>query len=487
MQCLKKLFQVVENKAQYYNRINLIHRKGERTVLNLIHRFKHDFIQEFEGYEESEEEKHTYKEISEDYLGKILDGHRVFIIQPYIKWGFRKKRNTTPDLQLAEAVALVNTLPNWSVVGKKIVPLLTLQRNQLVGSGALETLKGEIRGCPGVTAVFVSTNLLKFVQIAILQKAFGLPIYDRYTVVIHIFHKHAKTAEAKLQVAIAEIPYIKKKMIDLAESNIGRTRIDDKTKELLETREKKLKNALQNLKEHRKLMKRQRQSYGFPTIAVVGYTNAGKTSLIKALTGDSSMEPKDKLFATLDTTVHQGYLPNKLKVLYIDTIGFIQDVPETLIEPFKVTLEDAIDANIIVHVYDMSHPDVNAQIQHIQKMLEPMIDKNKIIINVANKCDIVDKNSLEKETLPEDTYPISALKSIGTDLLRFKIEEEILKAANLITKRFKVPVGGHVATWLYKETTVTDAEPDSEDPQYLIMNVIMTTSAFYRLKRFCKQ
>ncbi|XP_076245278.1 putative GTP-binding protein 6 [Calliopsis andreniformis] len=487
MQCLKKLVRVLECNSQYQKALNLIHRRRDIVAFNYFYRLKHDSISEFEAFEESKEERDTYKEISDDYLGTIRTGHRVFVIQPYVKWGVKKKINTTPELQLAEAVALINTLSNWTIVGKKLVPLLTLEKKQLVGSGALETLKKEIRACPDVTAIFVSTNLLKFIQIAMLQTAFHLPIYDRYSIVIHIFRVHARTPEAKLQVALAEIPYIRKKMVDLANCHSGRINLNEHAKKVVESRERKLKIALKKVKEHRKMIKAKRQEYGFPTIAVVGYTNAGKTSLIKALTGDASMEPENKLFATLDTTVHQGFLPNKLKVLFIDTIGFIQDVPETLIEPFIVTLEDAIEADILIHVYDISHPDVTAQIQHVEKMIEPMIGENKLVINVANKCDLVNKDSIEMEDISEDTFFVSSVKSTGIDVLRFKIEEEILKAANLVKHRIRVPVGSHVASWLYKETTVTDAEPDSNDEQYLIMDVIMSTSTFYKFKRFCKQ
>ena len=487
MQCLRILFHAVQNKSPYGNRINLICRKREFAALNIVRRYKHNSNEEFETFEENEEEQHSYMALSQDYLGTVTGGHKVFILQPYIKWGARKKRNTTPELQLAEAVALVNTLPNWSVVGTKIIPLLTLQKKQLVGSGTLNALKKEIASCSNVTAIFVSTNLLKFVQIAELQKALLLPIYDRYSIVIHIFRDHAKTPEAKLQVSLAEIPYIKKKMIDLFTCHGGRINIDEKRKKLLESRERKLKTALRKIKEHRNMIKSQRSSYGFPSIAVVGYTNAGKTSLIKALTGDVSLEPENKLFATLDTTIHQGFLRNKLKVLYIDTIGFIQDVPETLIEPFVVTLEDAINADLLIHVYDISHPDVNAQIQHVQETIQPMIDENKIVINVANKCDIAGDDTLEKEDMPEDSLRVSSLKLTGIDVLRLKLEGEILKAADLMQRRIRVQVGSAVASWLYKEATVTNAEPDSEDPQYLVMDVIMTTSTFYKLKRVCNE
>nr|XP_031837462.1 putative GTP-binding protein 6 isoform X1 [Nomia melanderi] len=481
MQCLKRLFHIAQIKSKLYNSINLIHRKRQYIELNFVYRLKHVSNMEFEGYEESEEEKEIYKQISDIYLG-TMDNHSVFILQPYIKWGVEKKKNTTRELQLAEAIALINTLPNWSIAGKKLVPLLSLQKKQLVGSGALETLKQEIKNCPKVTAIFVSTNLLKFIQVAELQKAFGLPIYDRYSIVIHIFREHAKTREAKLQVALAEIPYIRKKMVDLHTCHVGRIYMDEKKKKTLEAREKKLKHALKKLKDHRQMIKRQREAYGFPSIAVVGYTNAGKTSLIKALTGDASLEPKNKLFATLDTTVHQGYLPNMLKVLYIDTIGFIQDVPETLIEPFKVTLEDAIHADIVVHVYDISHPDITAQIEHIEKTIKPMIGDDKIVINVANKCDVVDKESLKKH-LSEDTFPVSAVKLTGIDLLRAKIEENIVKAANLITKRVRVQLGTQVEALLHKEATITNVESDSKDPQYVIMDIILTESSYYKLKR----
>lgn len=116
-----------------------------------------------------------------------------------------------------------------------------------------------------------------------------------------------------------------------------------------------------------------------------------------------------------------------------------------------------------------------------------MIGENKLVINVANKCDIVRKDIDKEEAIPEDTIPVSSVNLTGIDLLRLKIEKEILNAANLLSKRIRVPIGGLVESWLYKETTVINAEPDPEDSQYLLMDVVMTTSSFYRLKRLCKE
>ena len=303
--------------------------------------------------EETDLEKTENQEVENHFLGSITGEHRVFIIQPYIKWGADKKRNTTPELQLAEAESLIRTLPRWIVAGKECIPLLSLQRKKLMGSGALKKLKARIKNCDYITALFISTNILKLIQINELQKEFGLPVFDRYSVVIHIFRLHAKSPEAKLQVAIAEIPYIWKKIV---ESNIDGKKInlEESKKRLLQSHQGKLRKELKKLQERRHLIRRKRQIFDIPSVAIVGYTNCGKTSLIKALTGDLSLTPRNQLFATLDTTAHEGLLPSRLKVIYMDTIGFIQDVPEGLLAPFAVTFEDAIVAvsisNLITRV-----------------------------------------------------------------------------------------------------------------------------------------
>lgn len=133
-------------------------------------------------------------------------------------------------------------------------------------------------------------------------------------------------------------------------------------------------------------------------------------------------------------------------------------------------------------MFDISHPDVKAQIQHVQKTIQSIIDENKIIINVANKCDMVEKNEIE-DVLPEDAFTVSAIKLKGIDLLRLKIQEEIIHTANLIQKRIKVGNGSVEASWLYKETTVLNVVPDPKNSQYLIMDVFMTTPIFYKFKR----
>lgn len=344
MHCIHRILNITRQNLQISSKVNNVNRTYERPrvlLQNIACRFNHD-SEEDESAESIEEQK-AYTELSTRYIG-FSAGHRVFVLQPYIKWGKDQKRNTTPELQMAEAVALINTLQYWSVVGTKYAPLLTLQKKALLGSGAIQNLKQDIYKAMNPTAIFVSTNQLKFVQMVELEKIFGLPVFDRYSIVMHIFREHAMSPEAKLQVALAEIPYIRKKMLETCVNSSGIAVMTEKLKLLLNNKEKKLKNELKKLEQHRHLIRNNRKRNVIPTVAVVGYTNCGKTSLIKALTDDKSLKPKNVLFATLDTTAHQGILQNRLKIIYMDTIGFIQDVPETLIEPFIVTLEDAINA-----------------------------------------------------------------------------------------------------------------------------------------------
>lgn len=176
-----------------------------------------------------------------------------------------------------------------------------------------------------------------------LEFVFGVPVMDRFSIVIQILTAHAKSREAKLQIALAELPYVWQHM-GTEDGAIVRTKLSDSQKMLLRNRERRIKNELDHIRTHRKMVRKRRSNQEFPIVAVVGYTNAGKTSLIKALTNQDKIQPRDRLFATLEVTAHAGRLPCNLEVLYIDTIGFMSDIPTDLIQCFITTLEDAMMA-----------------------------------------------------------------------------------------------------------------------------------------------
>lgn len=417
--------------------------------------------------------------------------HKVMLFQPYIKWGKTKKRNTSPNLQLEEAVSLVNSLDGWEVLEGEMVPLLSFNRGQFFGSGKLTELKAKVRSKTDITAVFINVEMLKAVQHSFLEAEFQLPVYDRYLMVMNIFRQHAVSPEAKLQVSMAEIPYLWSKVHLVTScpglrsggktSAIGGLGVAPKafheTRKLhLQRYEQKLKDSLEKLRLRRESARVRRRENDFPIVAVVGYTNSGKTSLIKALTGSIKLKPRNQLFATLDVTYHEGVLPCNLKVLYVDTLGFISDIPTNLIEPFRVTLHDAMCADIIVHVEDVSHPDIIAQRDRVINTLKELDIGDQLlnnVITVSNKIDLLVERDIEVD-IPDTSFMVSCRKLTGLDALKRKIEDIIIKSTGRKKLIIRVKSGGSEMEWLYNQTAVVNVIADIKNPNYSLMSVFIT-------------
>lgn len=186
-------------------------------------------------------------------------------------------------------------------------------------------------------------STLNQLQKHFLEDVFGVPVMDRFSIVIQILKAHATSRDAKLQISLAELPYIWQQL-GTDNSQFVRSQLTDSQKMMLRNRERRIKNELKDIRVSRKRVRTWRSNKEIPIVAVVGYTNAGKTSLIKALTNKESLLPQNKLFATLDVTAHEGRLPSNVRVLYIDTIGFMSDIPTGLFQCFITTLEDAMSA-----------------------------------------------------------------------------------------------------------------------------------------------
>ncbi|XP_067646314.1 putative GTP-binding protein 6 [Eurosta solidaginis] len=436
----------------------------------------------------------AYEELASSAM-HIISGsltQNVFVIQPYIKWGNERNTLITPDDQLEEAKALVESLPNWNVSHAIKVPLESLNRKSLFGSGKIEELKQQLKDHKSkqtITCIFISKSTLSFGQKRFLEDTFKLPILDRYSVVIQILRLHATSAEARLQVAMAEIPYIWAQAKD-ANPTLSRKQgysITDTQREILKSRERKLKQELERIRDHRKLLRKKRKQKNYPVIAVVGYTNAGKTSLIKALTQEQSMKPRNQLFATLDVTAHAGMLPCSLEVLYMDTVGFMSDLPTGLIECFVATLEDAMLADIIIHVQDVSHRCREAQQQHVLTTLQAL--QNTVggtqqmppIINVGNKADLLSSQT-EAQAL-KDMHFVSATQHKGLRELLEEIEQKILTATGRRKMTLRVRNGGAEVAWLYKNTAVTNVCADETSAEHLLMSVVISELTMEHFKR----
>ncbi|CAF1263925.1 unnamed protein product [Rotaria sordida] len=420
-------------------------------------------------------------------------GHRVYIIQPSMKFKARGRQSTTAQLQLSESIALIETLNKWRVVGHGIYTLKTGgSQRYLYGKGNVEKITNEVHECQA-TAVFVSIDRLSLVQIDGLTEKFRVPVYDRYSIVLQIFKNHAQSGAAKLQVALAEIPLLRYRKND---------------SELFKDREQNLRAEVAKLEQHRKLLKKRRLSIDIPTVAVVGYTNAGKTSLIKALTKDASLQPKNQLFATLDVTTYAGVLPNALNVLYVDTVGFIADIPTTLIEAFRATLNDAIDAHLIIHVCDISHPDYVVQYKTvIQTLRELDIPSSKLesIITVFNKYDLLNQQTSDEQDNNEDEEEekIFSQKSIpdiniennnrlyiscktnqGLNQLTDILQKKLMIASDRITCVYRVLQGGQYYQVLVNDDicTIENMIVDEHDPQFIHLKCLFSKAAYAKFQ-----
>lgn len=395
----------------------------------------------------------------------------VLVLQPWVKWGPRMKQNTTSQMMLDEAAALMSTLPGIRVIHKEVVPVKSMESKTVFGSGTLNRLVAFARSSKGITSVFISVDMLKNIQIEALEEAFGLRVMDRYSVVLSIFRQHARTKEAKLQVALAELPYVTKRLGIRGE----------KERMLMMEREKRLRNALNTIAGKRAHIRQNRVKSDIPTIAVVGYTNAGKTSLIHAITGDTRAEGKDQLFATLDVTAHGGRLPCGLEVLFIDTVGFIQEIPTDLIASFRATLEDAICADVIVHIRDASHPDYDLQGITVEETLSSLpVPEKTPIITVANKIDL---GTVKPEADYPKTHLVSAATGQGLKDLLIELESEVLSVTGRQFWRFSLLTGSDEIRWLRSATGLVSEEMDPDNPQMTNVVAVMTDQELAAFKR----
>ncbi|KAH8292401.1 hypothetical protein KR054_009378 [Drosophila jambulina] len=431
----------------------------------------------------------------------IASSQQVLILQPYVKWSAKRQNSPNSDVrpedQLAEASALIHSLPNWQVALALKVPLESLEKKTLFGSGKLMELKAlvaDLRQERQLTCLFVSKGTLSFAQKRFLEAEFRLPVMDRYSVVIQILRLHATSAEARLQVAMAELPYI---WAQAKDASVTQTRrqgyaLTDLQKEILRTRERKLRAELDRVRRQRQLLRQKRKQQNYPIVAVVGYTNAGKTSLIKALTVEETLQPRNQLFATLDVTAHAGCLPCNLEVIYMDTVGFMSDLPTGLFECFVATLEDAMLADVIVHVQDLSHPCHVVQRSHVEATLRSLAfnvaggdstaSQLPPIIDVYNKCDLV-SSTPEATSDAAAVHHISARSQTGLEPLLEDIEQQILTATGRRKLQMRVPNGGPEMAWLYKNAAVVETIADEENPERLMMHVVISQRTLDQFKR----
>lgn len=320
------------------------------------------------------------------------------------------------------------------VVGRLIQRREAIQRATYLGKGKLEELKNYIE-MVGATGIICDDELNPN-QIKNMEKALNVKIMSRTLVILDIFAARASSAEGKVQVELAQLKYNLSHLVGHGTemSRLGGgigTRGPGEKK--LETDRRNIANRISDLNKeladierHRKLQREKRIKNKIPVIALVGYTNAGKSTLLNTLTNSNDVLAEDKLFATLDTTTRAVETESGAKYLFIDTVGFIQKLPHNLIKAFRSTLEEAKYADILIHVVDASNPSRKEQMNVVYKTLSELGADKKPTITVYNK---IDSDNVEKPILNDNmalkSIAISAKNKINIDVLMNTIEETV--------------------------------------------------------------
>lgn len=344
------------------------------------------------------------------------------------------------EKSLDELEELANTA-GAVTVGRVIQNLDQIHTATYVGKGKLEEIKDLIWETEA-TGIICDDELTP-VQLGNLEDALDTKIMDRTLIILDIFAGRASTNEGKIQVELAQLKYRQSRLTGLGKSlsrlggGIGTRGPGEKKLEmdrrLIRDRIAQLNRELKDVKRHREVTREQRSRNKIPVIAIVGYTNAGKSTLLNKLTGAGVLE-EDKLFATLDPTTRNLKLPSKQEILLTDTVGFIRKLPHHLIEAFRSTLEEAKYADIILHVVDASNPQVDEQMYIVYETLTNLEVKDKPIITAFNKQDKIVGESILRDFRADHIVRISAKHGDGLDGLQ-EVIEEVLRGQKVLIEK----------------------------------------------------
>ena len=397
---------------------------------------------------------------------------RCLVLHPDIR-----DRNGTRDPQdaLAEAVSLAEAL-DLDVVAQRVVPLPRARAGTLLGPGKLKEV-GEIVSEERVGLVIVDGPLSP-VQQRNLERAWKTKVLDRTGLILEIFGERARTREGELQVELAHLTYQKSRLVrswthlERQRGGLGfvggpgETQIEADRRALTD-RIVRLKRELGKVAKTRGLHRSARARVPYPVVALVGYTNAGKSTLFNRLTGASVMA-KDMLFATLDPTMRAIALPDGKRVILSDTVGFISDLPTQLVAAFRATLEEVLDADLILHVRDIAHPETEMQAENVRGILSDLgvdpTDEDRIR-EVWNKIDLLDLDNAAalKRTAgrTERVSAISAATGEGVEALRHALADDLAEPVREETLHLRYDQGRERA-WLFERNLVVDERRNDE-------------------------
>ena len=364
--------------------------------------------------------------------------------------GVQADDNEDTEKSLDELEELAQTA-GAETVGRIIQNREQIHPGTYVGKGKLDEIKNLLweTDATGI----ICDDELSPAQLGNLQDALDTKVMDRTLIILDIFAERASTNEGKIQVELAQLKYRQSRLVGIGKSlsrlggGIGTRGPGEKKLEmdrrLIKGRIAQLNRELKDVKRHREVTREQRSRNHIPVIAIVGYTNAGKSTLLNRLTGASVLE-EDKLFATLDPTTRGLKLPSGQEVLLTDTVGFIRKLPHHLIEAFKSTLEEAKYADMILHVVDVSNPQMDEQMYTVYETLQNLDVKDKVVITAFNKQDRLTEVPIIRDFKADHIANISARTGQGLDALQSVIEQILRERKIEISRTYSYADAGKI-------------------------------------------
>ena len=322
-----------------------------------------------------------------------------------------------------------------------------------LGKGKVEELRAF--GRERRADVVIADDNLSPAQERDLSKALGLKVIDRRALILDIFAQRARTSEGKLQVELAQLTYLLPRLVrrwthlerlggGIGTRGPGETQLES-DRRIIRRRILQIQGELKRVQRHRRLLRDRRRASGWPVVALVGYTNAGKTTLLNRLAG-SEFRVADQLFVTLDPAARLVALPNRQPFILTDTVGFIRKLPPELIAAFRATLEELYDADVLLHVLDASHPGVEEQMRAVERLLSDLDLGDRLVVLALNKVDRVEEpRDLERLSQESGGIPVSALTGAGFPELLGALEGALRPQVGHVTLRIPYADGPALA------------------------------------------